>query len=128
MVDQYHWVSELIGIAIGKIDLENSIFYTGPFPLNQQVTVAEIILMNQGDMPAPILLECWEFDELGNPTNRIFDYWRGLPPGGSSEPIPVDVITPNLPGTWPLAVRVRGDTEEWPPWTPGAGLWVIATA
>lgn len=140
MAQTHTWnVDILAQTVIGEID-PTSVYYTGPFLPNTMQTLASLKIKNTGTKSGTVYWRLYEWPGVQGPPpqgctigcaveNLIKEGSVVLNPGQTSSPITVSNLTPETiwgepPGqafTWPLGVKVKGETEaNWPTW--GLGL------
>jgi len=102
------------------IDYSTSDFFTGPFPTNATVTVANIAITNTGDIATPGIIKLYEDPSYSTEAYLGYVDVSEIQPGTTSLPIPVTVLTPlDAINNWLLGVKVYGtgnNGETEPPW------------
>ena len=120
MSDVHIWNVDVAGDVIGDIIESGSTFYTGPFAPGSFSLVASALIKNIGNTGGIMHYNLYEYPGAANenivvPNSYYFEAGQQLTVG-------YNATIPDLPGqSWPLGIKVWGESEAEPNWTGAAG-------
>jgi len=117
--DKYSGVTKTYTLeGAGEINasiLSSSVFYEGPYAPNTQQSLADINIKNIGDAEGKITVKLYEYPGTDN-ENYLFGVATDNVSPNETYTEYLAHIIPSIPGSWPLGIKVFGETEAEPSW------------